>query len=188
MLNLADIQVKIDPQPEWAEIFDEAWRINRDYFYDPGMHGVNWAGIKTKYAVFLPDLSCRNDLNRILQWMGSELIVGHHFILAGGDQFYTTQPVKGGLLGVDYSVANGRYRFKKIYGGLNWNPDLKSPLTEPGVNAREGDYLLAVNGNNVTSADNVYQYFENTAGKIVELTIGPNPRQRRFTGSKGRPY
>jgi tricorn protease len=175
MLNLTDIQVKINPQLEWAEIFDEAWRINRDYFYDPGMHGVNWAGMKNKYAVFLPDLSCRNDLNRLMQWLGSELMVGHHFIFGSGDQFYTTKPVNGGLLGVDYSVANGRYKFKKIYGGLNWNPDLKSPLTEPGVNAREGDYLLAVNGINVTSADNIYQYFENTAGKIVELTIGPNP-------------
>ncbi len=175
MLNLADIQVKIDPLSEWAEIFDEAWRINRDYFYDPGMHGVNWAGMKTKYAVFLPNLSCRSDLNRLMQWLGSELMVGHHFILGLGDQFYTTQPVKGGLLGVDYSVANGRYRFKKIYGGLNWNPELKSPLTEPGVNAREGDYLISVNGDNVTSSDDVYQYFENTAGKIVELTIGPNP-------------
>jgi len=175
MLNLADIQVKIDPPAEWVETFDEAWRINRDYFYDPGMHGVNWAAMKMKYAVFLPDLSCRNDLNRLIQWMCSELSVGHHFILEYGDQFYKSQPVKGGLLGVDYSLSNGRYQFKKIYGGLNWNPDLKSPLTEPGVNAKEGEYLIAVNGKNLTSGDDVYQYFENTAGKIVEITIGPNP-------------
>jgi len=167
--------VKIDPPAEWVETFDEAWRINRDYFYDPGMHGVNWAAMKMKYAVFLPDLSCRNDLNRLIQWMCSELSVGHHFILEYGDQFYKSQPVKGGLLGVDYSLSNGRYQFKKIYGGLNWNPDLKSPLTEPGVNAKEGEYLIAVNGKNLTSGDDVYQYFENTAGKIVEITIGPNP-------------
>jgi tricorn protease len=175
ILNLSDIQVKIDPPAEWAEIFDEAWRVNQSYFYDPGMHGVNWPAMKTKYAVFLPDLSCREDLNTLLQWMCSELSVGHHRIEARGDKFYMVQPIKGGLLGADYSLANGRYQFKKIYGGLNWNPDLKSPLTEPGVNARVGEYLIAVNGKNLTADDDVYQYFENTAGKIVELTIGPNP-------------
>ena len=175
ILNMADIQVKIDPAAEWAEIFDEVWRVNRDYFYDPGMHGVNWEAMRKKYAAFLPDLACRSDLNLLIQGLGSELSVGHHFILNPGDHFYTPKRISGGLLGVDYALANGRYRFKKIYGGLNWNPNLRSPLTEPGINAKEGDYLLAVNGKTVTAEDNIYQYFENTAGKIVELTIGPNP-------------
>jgi tricorn protease len=175
ILDLGAIQVKIEPQAEWSDIYDEAWRVNRDYFYDPGMHGVDWIAMKKKYAVFLPELTCRNDLNRLIQWLGSELSVGHHYILDGGDQYYTSQNVKGGLLGADYTVTNGRYRFLKIYGGLNWNPDLKSPLTEPGVNAKVGDYLLAVNGKPLTSTDDIYQYFENTAGKIVDLTIGPNP-------------
>jgi tricorn protease len=174
MLNIADIQVKIDPVAEWSEIFEEAWRINRDYFYDPGMHGNNWLAVKKKYAVFLPDLACRDDLNILIQWMCSELSVGHHRITNGGDKLYQPLAIKGGLLGADYTVMNNRYQFKKIYGGLNWNPNLRSPLTEPGVNVKVGDYLLAVNGRDVPATEELYQYFENTAGKIVELTVGPN--------------
>jgi len=180
-LAVGDIQVKVDPAAEWAEIFDEAWRVNRDYFYDPNMHGVDWPAIRKKYAAFLPDLSCRDDLNQVIQWMGSELSIGHHFILDGGDHPFTVKTVNGGLLGADYEVANGRYRLQKIYGGLNWNPNLRSPLTEPGVNAQVGDYILAVNGKEVMTEDDLYQFFENTAGKIVELTIGPNPS---MTGSR----
>jgi tricorn protease len=172
---IGDIQVKVDPTAEWADIFDEAWRVSRDYFYDPNMHGVDWLAIKKKYAAFLPDLSCRDDLNQVLQWMGSELAIGHNFILSGGDHPFTVKSVNGGLLGADYEVANGRYRIKKIYGGLNWNPSLRSPLTEPGVNAKAGEYILAVNGQEVRADDDIYQFFENTAGKILELTIGPNP-------------
>ena len=181
LLNIADIQVKIEPTAEWPQIFDEAWRVNRDYFYDPHMHGVDWAAMKKKYAVFLPDLACRSDLNTLIQWMCSELSVGHHRITDPGDRLYRPTPIPGGLLGADYTIAEGRYRFKKIYGGLNWNPSLRSPLTEPGVNVKEGDYLLAVNGHELTAAEDIDKYFENTAGKIVELTVGPNPNN---TGSR----
>ncbi len=174
MVNVNDIEVKIDPAAEWADMFDEAWRVNRDYFYDPGMHGNDWQAVKKKYAVFLPDLSCRSDLNNVFQWMFSELSIGHHFITDGGDRMYHPQMISGGLLGADYAVVNNKYQFKKIYGGLNWNPNLRSPLTEPGVNVKAGEYLLAVNGQEVSGADNLYKYFENTAGKIVELTVGPN--------------
>ncbi|HXB10305.1 MAG TPA: PDZ domain-containing protein, partial [Puia sp.] len=169
-----DVQVKVEPAAEWAEMFDEAWRVNRDYFYDPNMHGVDWAAVKKKYAAFLPDLSCRDDLNTLIVWMGSELGIGHHRITNGGDHPFVAKTVNGGLLGADYEVAGGRWRIKKIYGGLNWNPNLRSPLTEPGVNARLGDYVLAVNGQEVKGEDNFYRWFENTAGKIVELTIGPS--------------
>lgn len=173
VLNTSAMEVKIDPAAEWRQIFDEAWRINRDYFYDPGMHGANWIAMKEKYAGFLPDLACREDLNRLIMWMCSELSVGHHRV-GGGDQRFKPETVEGGLLGADYEIANNRYRFKKIYGGLNWNPGLRSPLTEPGINARESEYVLAVNGKNVTADQNIYSFFEKTAGKIVELTIGPN--------------
>lgn len=174
MLNVNSIQVKIDPVSEWPEIFDEAWRINRDYFYDPGMHGNNWAAIKKKYAVFLPQLACRDDLNLVIQWMCSELAVGHHRITDAGDKLYQPQSIKGGLLGADYAISNNRYKIKKIYGGLNWNPNLRSPLTEPGINVKAGEYLLAVNGKDVLATEELYQYFENTADKIVEITVGPN--------------
>lgn len=181
ILNTSSLQVKIDPLAEWPNIFEEAWRVNRDYFYDPGMHGADWLGMKSKYAKFLPDLACRSDLNRLIQWMCSELSVGHHRLQNGGDRMTTPQEVKGGLLGADYVIANNRYRFKKIYGGLNWNPNLRSPLTEPGINAQKGDYLLAVNGKDVTADNNLFEFFENTADKIVELTIGKNPD---YSGSR----
>lgn len=174
ILNTAAIEVKIDPLAEWAQTFDEAWRINRDYFYDPAMHGADWNAMKKKYEVFLPHLSCRNDLNKIFQWMFSELAVGHHFT-GRGDSYNNPRFIGGGLLGADYVVDKNRYKIKKIYAGLNWSPGLRSPLTEPGINAKEGDYILAVNGKDVTTQDEIYRFFENTAEKIVELTIGPNP-------------
>ncbi len=175
VLNTSVISVRIDPKDEWPQIFDEAWRVNRDYFYDPGMHGVDWNAMKTKYSVFLPDLACRSDLNRVIQWMCSELSVGHHRIQSPGDRLNTPQRVGGGLLGADYTISGNRYQIAKIYGGLNWNPDLKSPLTEPGLNIKKGDFILAVNGNDLTGDKNIFSLFENTDGKIVELTINTKP-------------
>lgn len=180
ILNIASISVKIDPLSEWPHIFDEAWRVNRDYFYDPGMHGVDWNAMKTKYSGFLTDLSCRSDLNRLIQWMCSELSVGHHRV-GGGERLNNPSRVGGGLLGADYAITNNRYQFAKIYGGLNWNPELRSPLTEPGVNVKKGDYLLAVNGVNLTGDINIFSLFENTEGKIVEITVNDKPD---FTGSR----
>ncbi len=172
-INAGSIEVKIDPPAEWSQIFDEAWRINRDYFYDPGMHGADWPAMKEKYSRFLPDLSCRNDLNRVIMWMCSELSVGHHRV-GGGDQLANPERVGGGLLGADFAVENNRYRIKKVFEGLNWNPHLRSPLTEPGLNVVAGEYILAVNGVDLTADQNLYERFENKAGKIVELTVGPN--------------
>lgn len=180
-LNTEAVQVKIEPASEWVNIFNEAWRINRDYFYDPGMHGANWTAMKKKYEVFLPELSCRSDLNRVISWMCSELAVGHHRMTGMGDKLSQPARVGGGLLGADYSVDKNRYRISKIYGGLNWNPSLRSPLTEPGVNVKTGDYILAVNGKDVTADEELYKYFENTAGKIVELTVN---NTASYTGSR----
>ncbi len=173
-LNVAAVEVRVDPQAEWRQMFDEAWRINRDFFYDPGMHGADWKAMKAKYEGFVADLPCRSDLNRLIQWMCSELVVGHHRV-AGGDFPNQPKTVPGGLLGADYAIDNGRYRIKKVYGGLNWNPELRSPLTEPGVDVKAGEYLLAVNGKDLRAPDNLFARFENTAGKIVEITVGPNP-------------
>jgi tricorn protease len=181
ILNTSALSVKIDPLAEWPEIFNEAWRVNRDYFYDPGMHGIDWNEMKIKYSKFLPDLACRNDLNRVIQWMCSELGVGHHRISGRGDRLYNPKFIGGGLLGADYVISENRYQIAKIYGGLNWNPDLRSPLTEPGLNIKKGDYILAVNGNDLTGDKNFFSYFENTDGKIVELTINDKPD---YTGSR----
>ena len=173
-LSLDALEIRVDPAAEWPQIFDEAWRVNRDFFYDPTMHGVDWEAMRKKYAVFLPHLAVRDDLNRIIQWMCSELGVGHHRV-GGGENRTEPVSVPGGLLGADYSIENGRYRFAKVYGGLNWNPELRAPLTEPGVNVRAGQYLLAVNGRDLRPDTSVYAPFENTSGKIVEITVGPNP-------------
>jgi len=168
------IEVKVDPRAEWNEVFAEAWRTNRDYFYDPGMHGVDWKAARAKYAALLPSVTTRGDLNRVVQWMASELSVGHHRLTSPGDVPAAPKAVPGGLLGADYTIENGRYRFKKVYGGLNFNPELRAPLTEPGVNVRAGEYLLAVNGRDLRATTNLFSMFENTSGKIVELTVGPN--------------
>lgn len=175
MINTAAIQLKVSPKDEWQNIFNEAWRVNRDYFYDPNMHGVNWAAMKKKYEALLPDVASTNDLYRVMQWMFSELSVGHHRFNATGDRRTNPDLVPGGLLGADYETVNNRYRIKKIYGGLNWSPDLRSPLTEPGVNVQAGDYVLAVNGADVTADKNFYSYFENTAEKIVTLRVASSP-------------
>jgi tricorn protease len=173
-LPLDQVQVRVEPTAEWPQILNEAWRINRDYFYDPGFHGANWPQMREKYQVFLPDLATRNDLFRVIRWMLSELAVGHSY-QSPGDSPYELETVPGGLLGADYEIADGRYRFKKIYGGLNWNPDLRSPLTEPGVEVRVGEYLLAVEGRELRPPDNLDQRFERTAGRLVSITVGPNP-------------
>jgi tricorn protease len=170
-LNTTGLQVKISPKEEWKNIFNEAWRVNRDYFYDPNMHGVDWTAMKKKYEALLPDVASTNDLYRVMSWMFSELSVGHHRFAAQGDRRTNPDLVPGGLLGADYEVSSNRYRIKKIYGGLNWTPDLRSPLTEPGVNVNVGDYILAVNGEEVTADKNFYSYFENTAEKIITLTV-----------------
>ena len=180
VLNTGALTVKIDPKEEGPQIFDEAWRVNRDYFYDPGMHGADWKAMREKYEQFLPHLTCRSDLNRVIQWMCSELGVGHHRV-GGGDRLSTPPRVGGGLLGADFSVEHNRYRLKKIYGGLNWNPDLRSPLTEPGLNVKTGEYILAIDGQDVTADRNIHSFLENTEGKIVELTVGPDPD---YTGSR----
>jgi tricorn protease len=173
-LKIDAIEVRIDPRTEWAQIFDEAWRVNRDYFYDPGMHGADWPAMQRKYAEFLPHLATRGDLDRVIRWMLSELAVGHSY-LAPGERLHEKKPIPGGLLGADYEIANGRYRFKKVYGGLNWSPELRSPLTAPGVDAKAGEYLLAVRGVDLKPPTSLYSLFENTANKSIEITIGPNP-------------
>src|SRR4030095_6632024 len=120
-----------------------------------------------KYEAFLPHIATRGDLNGVIQWLCSELAVGHSYG-GGGDFLNKPKNVPGGLLGADYSIENGRYRFKKVYGGLNWNPQLRSPLTEPGVNVKAGEYLLAVRGEDLRPPTNLYSLFENTSGKIIE--------------------
>jgi tricorn protease len=172
-LNIDAIEVRIDSQAEWQEILHEAWRINRDYFYATNYHGADWPAIRAKYEVFLPHLASSADLYRVIRWMLSELGVGHSYT-SPGERFAEKKTVPGGLLGADFEIANGRYRFKKVYGGLNWWPELRAPLTVPGVEVKAGEYLLAVRGIALKPPTEIYSLFENTSGKSIEITVGPN--------------
>lgn len=172
-LNLDAIELRVDPPKEWLQIYDEVWRINRDYFYATNFHGCDWPAMKKKYEPFLAHLSTREDLNRVIQWMCSELAVGHHRG-GGGDRPFELKPTPTGLLGADYEIANNRYRVKKVYGGLNWNPSLRAPLTAPGVEVKAGEYILAVNGKDLTGDEEIYARFEGKAGKLTDITVGPN--------------
>ncbi len=168
-----DMEVYVDPRAEWRQMYFETWRIERDFFYDPGYHGLDLKAASKKYESYLGALSHRSDLTYLFQEMLGELTIGHLFV-QGGD-VPDPRRVPGGLLGADYKIENGRYRFAKIYDGENWNPQVRAPLTQPGVNVREGEYLISVGGRNVTSGDNIYSFFQNTANKQEVLRVGPNP-------------
>jgi tricorn protease len=172
-LNLSELKVKINPKKEWEQMFDELWRIERDYFYVENMHGADWRAVKEKYEKFLPHVGHREDLNYLFAEMMGELVIGHNYV--GGGDMPEEESVKTGLLGADYEIVNNRYRFKKIYSGLNWNPSFKAPLTQPGVDVNEGDYILTVDGETLTADQNVYSLFQNTVGKQVKLQVNSEP-------------
>ena len=174
-LNLDAAEVRVDPRAEWRQIFDEAWRINRDYFYDPGMHGADWPAMKERYAEFLPHVATSTDLYRVIRWMLSELSVSHSYVTPGDPFVEPKAGTGGGLLGADYEIANGRYRFRKVYEGAAWWPETRAPLTAPGVEVKAGEYLLAVRGVDLKPPADVYAPFVNTGDESVEITVGPNP-------------
>jgi len=173
-LNVATLETMVDPRAEWAEIFRETWRDQRDYFYDAKMHGANWQAISAKYTPLLAYVNHRTDLTYLIAQTGGELTVGHSYISGPGDLPPDT-PVNVGLLGADYSIENGLYRFHRIYTGENWNPDLRAPLRAPGIQVAEGDYLLEVNGRTLAPPMNVYQLFEGTANHQIVLRVNSTP-------------
>ncbi len=172
-LKLDGLEVYVDPRAEWNQMYHEVWRIQRDFLYDPHWHGLDLAAVEKKYAPYLKGVGGRGDLNHLFVEMLGEVTIGHMFV--GGGDFPKAAKVNGGLLGADYKIENGRYRFARIYNGENWNPDLRAPLTQPGVDVKAGDYLLEVNGVNVQPTTEVYRYFENTAGKQIKIKVGPHP-------------
>jgi tricorn protease len=172
-LNLAAMEVRVDPPVEWRQMYHEAFRLEGDFFYDPGFHGLDLKATEKKHEAYLPGVASRADLNYIFREAMGELTVGHVFVFGGEAPEVKSVPV--GLLGADYKIENGRYRFARIYDGENWNPQLRAPLTQPGVNVVEGEYLLAVNDREVRGSDNVYSFFEATADKSVLLRVGQDP-------------
>jgi len=172
-VKIEGLEVRVDPTVEWRQMFRESFRIERDFFYDPGLHGMDVKTIQARYEPYLDRLAARSDLNYLFGEIYGELSVGHLFV--GGGDTPEVKRILGGLLGADYKIENGRYRFERVYDGENWNPQLRAPLTQPGVNVVAGEYLLAVNGRDLRAADNLYAAFEATAGKSVVIRVGPDP-------------
>jgi Uncharacterized protein related to the periplasmic component of the Tol biopolymer transport system len=174
-LDLSGLEMKIDPRKEWNQIFVDGWRIYRDYFYVDNMHGVDWPAIKERYGTLLPYVSHRADLDYILSEMIAETSTGHSYVSWG--DFERVKRIDNGLLGAQLTADEtaGRYRISKIYAGENWNPARRSPLTEQGVDVKEGDYLISIDGKEITTADNPYLFLENKAGKSVEIKVNGKP-------------
>ncbi len=170
-----DLKAWISPQEEWRQIFTEAWRVQRDYFYDPDMHGVDWEAMKQRYAALLPYLVDREDLNYVIGEMIAELNASHTYVRGGDIERAESLPV--GLLGCDFELdePNDAYRISKIYEGGKWDAEPRSPLRAPGVDVNEGDYLLAVNGRPLDTTRDPWAAFQGLAGEVVRLTIGPTP-------------
>lgn len=172
-INLDKMEILVDPKLEWAQMFHEAWRIQRDFFYAPNMHGADWNAVRERYLPFLEHVAHREDLNYLFAQMFGELVVGHAYV--GGGDMLGSPHVAVGLLGADYEIADGHYRIRRIYRGENWNPKLRAPLTEPGVDVSEGDYLLAVNGRPLLADANIYSVFEKTADRQTILRVNSKP-------------
>ncbi len=167
------VQIKVDPRQEWRQMFREVWRVEREYLYDPQAHGYDLAAAEKRYEPFLRNVVSRRDLNYLFAEMLGGIEIGH--LGVGGGDLPEVNRIPTGLLGADYRVENGRYRFARVYNGENWNPNLRAPLTQPGINVAAGEFLLAVNGRELTERDNVYAFFESTTGKQVTIRVGPSP-------------
>ncbi len=177
-LNLSGLQVQLDRSKEWKQIFHESWRQMRDYFYDPGMHGNDWKAIRDRYEVLLPHVNHRADLSYIIGEMISELNAGHAYV--GGGDLPKVAKVPMGLLGADLKQDDKTkyYQIAKIYKGATWDPKLKSPLAEVGIDASEGDYIIAVDGRPTNEMTNIYEALINTVGKQVRLKVNKEPAEK----------
>jgi tricorn protease len=174
-IDVSGLQMKVEPTQEWRQIFEEAWRLYRDYLYVDNHHGLDWAEVRRLYEPWLEDVQHRADLNYLLANMIGELSLGHTYV-GGGDVPDGDGPGTG-LLGVDFEEDEGRYRFARIYDGESWNPDLRAPLRAPGLDVSEGDYLIAVNGTNLTTDMNPYRLFEGTVDRQVTLLVNDAPTE-----------
>ena len=175
-VNLSNMKVLVNRKAEWQQIFSEGWRQMRDFFYDPGMHGVDWAAMKAKYQPLVPYVNHRNDLTYIMGEMIAELSVGHAYV--GGGDYPKADRIPQGLLGAKLSKDTSGYaRIDQILQGENWTSSTRSPLTEVGVNVKTGDYIIEVNGVSTQSVVDIYQLLVNTAGKTVELTVNSKPQK-----------
>lgn len=173
MVKTNDIKQLVDPVAEWKQVFNEVWHMQKEYFYVENMHGLDWEAVKEQYEPMLPYVKHRADLTYLLNEMMGEMVVGHNYIYPGTQP--TAPSVSVGMLGADYIIDQDHYRIDKIYSTHNWNPNLKAPLTIPGLGIKEGDYILEVNGQKLDKDVSIYSLFDFTVGKQVSLTVNSKP-------------
>lgn len=172
-LNLSAVQIRVEPRAEWRQMYEEAWRQVRDMFYDPGTHGADWDAIHDKYSPLVDHVGRREDLNYIMTEMMAELVSSHARIFLGDVVRNDGAPT--GLLGADFVRESGRYRISRIYTGESWNPGLAAPLAVPGVDVKEGDYVISINGSDVSADDNIHSFLEGTVGNQTTLSVSAGP-------------
>jgi tricorn protease len=170
-LDVSSIRMQVDPKAEFRQMFHEGWRFQRDYLYVENMHGVDYARTLAMYEPLVDHVAHRSDLNYLLDWMGGEVAIGHSFV-RGGD-LPAVERVAVGLLGADLEIADGRYRIRTVYTGEPWNPGLRAPLAEPGMEVRAGEFLLEVDGTSLRAPENPYRLFEGAANRQMVLRVGP---------------
>jgi len=186
LLPLDKLQIEIHPREEWRQMYHDAWRIMRDWFYDPAMHGLDWAATRDRYGALLPYLGCRDDLDYLLEELGAELSAGHVYVGRGDEPGVTR--VEGGLLGAEIEAdPSGVFRIARIFPGENWQEAFRSPLTEPGVHVELGEYILAVDGQPTRGVDNFYHLLDNKAGHVVVLRVAASPGGEGARDEKVRP-
>ncbi len=168
-----ELTMYLDPPAEWKQIYREAWRLDRDFFYVPNHHGFDWNAVYDKYVGLVQYVRHREDLNYIIDMMGGEHGVGHHFV--GGGDIGRIEPSRIGLLGADITYENGFYRIRKIFTGENWNPDLRAPLSAPGINVKEGDYIISINGVKLIPPATTESALEGLADKQVVISVNSEP-------------
>ncbi|WP_431162803.1 S41 family peptidase [Flagellimonas beolgyonensis] len=171
-LNI-DAKIKIDPQAEYAQIFKEGWRYMRDFLYVDNVHGAPWDEIYSWYQPWIKHIRHRTDLNYVVDILSGEVAIGHSYV-SGGDMPDVEQ-VPVGLLGADFTKENGYYKIQKIYTGEHWNPDVRAPLAMPGMEVKEGDYILAINGTPLSADQNIYELLAQTADRTISITVNGSP-------------
>jgi tricorn protease len=172
-LSLGDLRVRIDPKQEWTQMLRDGWRFMRDFLYVDNTHGAPWDDVWRWYSEWLPDLEHRSDFNRLLDMVSGEIAVGHSYV-RGGDYPELTNP-RTGLLGVDLEEADGHYRIARIYSGESWTPELTGPLSQPGMDVEEGDFLVAVDGRTLRAPENPFMLLEGTAGRTITVSVNDRP-------------
>jgi tricorn protease len=169
----AELRAYIDPREEFRQIFNEGWRNQRNNLYVRNLHGTDWPRMKEMYGALLPYVNHRSDLNYLIDNMGAEIAIGHSYV-RGGDM-PDVPNASGGLLGADFEIDQGRYRIVRIYESETWNPELRAPLAEPGLNVNVGDYVVAINGTELAAPDNMYRLLDGTANRQTVIAINSRP-------------